>query len=92
MKSLVPQKSGRAGSRSLQVTRAYLHAGNSVGRFLWIRVGSGNPVLKLVAAPLLAVLMLVTLLSVILMLGFALLALSVLWALSKEKRDEPQGS
>jgi len=82
MKCLIPHKSQKAGSRSIEISRAYLRTGETISRSLWVKVSPRHPLLKLVLALPVIGAVLAMFILIVLILGFTLLALALLWALS----------
>ncbi len=83
-KSLVPQQHPqRLGNRSIEVTKIYLHKGESVTRSLWVKVSPKHPLLKLVLAPLAITAALAAFILILLIVIIALLVFSIIWALRK---------
>lgn len=89
--SLVPEEHKSASGQSLEVTRTYLQRGQSVSRSLWVTISPRHPLLKLVMIPPIIGLMLAMSILILLVLGFALLAVALLWGLSKAKHEESEG-
>ena len=81
--SLIPEKHKTIGGRSLEVSRTYLQRGQAVSRSLWIRVSPKHPLLKAVMAPPIAVLVLTMLVLILIMLGFTLLAIALMGAITR---------
>jgi len=81
--SLVPGKHKTISGRSLEVSRTYLQRGQGVSRSLWIRVSPKHPLLKAVMAPPMVVLMLIILVLFLIMLGFTLLAIALMGAITR---------
>jgi len=69
--------------RSLEVTRKYLQRGQGVSRSLWVRVSPKHPLLKVAIAPPMAILMLTMLVLLLIMLGFTLLAIALMGAITR---------
>lgn len=83
--ALVPQNNN-LNRRSVEVTRTYMKRGQGVTRSMWVNVSPRNPVLKVaVALPAAAVIMSMFLLMLI-ALGFVLLGVTLMWALSGKSR------
>jgi hypothetical protein len=80
--SLIPEKHKTIGGRSLEVSRTYLQRGQAVSRSLWIRVSPKHPLLKIIIAPPMVVLMLIILVLFLIMLGFTLLAIVLVGAIT----------
>jgi hypothetical protein len=80
---LVPEKCKPAKRRNLEVSRTYLRRGQAVSRSLWIRVSPRHPLLKVVMVPPMAVFMLGMLVLILIMLGFALLAVALMQAIGR---------
>ncbi len=90
--SLVPEKPKTISGRSLEVTRTYLQSGQAVSRSLWVRVNPKNPLLKVVMVPPMAALMLTMLVLILVVLGFTLLAVALMGAISRaEDKDAEEG-
>jgi len=70
-------------SRSLEVTRTYLQRGQAVSRSLWIRVSPRHPLLKAVMALPMGALVLTMLVLFLIMLGFTLLAIALMGAITR---------
>lgn len=87
-KSLIPQKPERLANRSIEVTRTYLHTGEAVTRSLWVKVSPRHPLLKLVMAPLVISAALAIFVLIMLILAITLLAVALVWTLSKPKRGK----
>jgi hypothetical protein len=81
--SLIPEKHKTIGGRSLEVSRTYLQRGQAVSRYLWIRISPKHPLLKVVIAPPMAILMLTMLVLLLIMLGFTLLAIALMGAITR---------
>ena len=81
--SLVPEKHKTISGRSLEVSRTYLQRGQGVSRSLWIRVSPKHPLLKAVMAPPMAGLMVTVLILILIMLGFTLLAIALMGAITR---------
>ena len=86
--SLVPHQPQGAGSQSIEVTKIYLHKGESVTRSLWVKVSPGHPLLKLVMMPLIITAALAAFLLVMLIVLIFLLVLAIIWALRKPGRGK----
>jgi hypothetical protein len=82
---MLPQRFEGSTSRGIQVTRSYLVRGGMVTRSLWVRVSPRNPLLKLVLVPPTVVAMVVLLILMLVALGFILLAMALMWAISIRK-------
>ncbi len=90
--TLVPRRPDREGHRSLEVTRTYLQRGQTASRSLWIRFSPKNPLLKAVMIPPAVVFALTMLILLLIVLGFTLLAVSLMGAISKGgDKDADQG-
>ena len=87
-KSLVPQQPQRLGSRSIEVTKVYLHKGESVTRSLWVKVSPRHPLLKLVMVPLVITAALAAFILIMLIVIISLLVLAIIWALRKPGRGK----
>ncbi|MEK7281398.1 MAG: hypothetical protein AAB037_03485 [Chloroflexota bacterium] len=88
-KSLVPQQHPqRLGNRSIEVTRIYLHKGESVTRSLWVKISPTHPLLKLALAPLAITAGLVMFFLIMLIVIIALLVLAIVWAIRKPGRGK----
>ena len=86
--ALVPQNQNNLNRRSVEVTRTYLQRGQGVTRSMWVNVSPRNPVLKAVVAVPVAAVMLSMFLLMLMMLGFVLLAITLMWALSGKSHRE----
>jgi len=84
-KALVPAGSASLSRRSIEVTRSYIDRGNSATRSLWVNVSPRNPVAKAIAAVPAAAVMLSMLILMMVMAGFALIAM----ALMMTSRNKP---
>jgi hypothetical protein len=84
--ALVPQNQNNLNRRSVEVTRTYLQRGQGVTRSMWVNVSPRNPVLKAVVAVPAAAVMLSMFFLMLMMLGFVLLAITLMWALSGKSR------
>ena len=69
--------------RSLEVTRTYLQRGQAVSHSLWIRVSPRHPLLKAVMALPMGALVLTMLVLFLIMLGFTLLAIALMGAITR---------
>ncbi len=76
-----------APSRSLEVAGAYLQRGQTVSRSLWVKVSPTNPLLKALAAIPLGALFLVMFIFMMVVLGFALLAVALMAATSRSQKE-----
>lgn len=85
---MLPQRSEGTSSRSIQVTRSYLAKSGVITRSLWVRVSPRNPILKLALVPPTVAAMVVLLILMLVMLGFILLAMALMWAISTPKPKE----
>jgi hypothetical protein len=81
--SLIREKPRTISGRSLEVTRTYLQRGQAVSRLLWIRVSPKHTLSKIIIALPIAVLMLTMLILFLIMLGFTLLAIALMGAISR---------
>ncbi|MBF8265359.1 MAG: hypothetical protein HW384_1223 [Dehalococcoidia bacterium] len=86
--SLVPQEPQRPTNRSIEVTKIYLHKGESVTRSLWVKVNPRHPLLKLVLAPLAITAALAAFILVMLIVVIALLVFSIVWAVRRPGRGK----
>ena len=86
--ALVPQNQNNLNRRSVEVTRTYLQRGQGVTRSMWVNISPRNPVLKAVVAVPAAAVMLSMFLLMLMMLGFVLLAITLMWALSGKSHRE----
>jgi hypothetical protein len=86
--ALVPQNQDNLNRRSVDVTRTYLQRGQGVTRSMWVNISPRNPVLKAVVAVPAAAVMLSMFLLMMLMLGFVLLSVTLMWALSGKSHRE----
>jgi len=84
-KALVPAGGASLSRRSIEVTRSYIDRGNSATRSLWVNVSPRNPVAKAIAAVPAAAVMLSMLILMMVMAGFALIAM----ALMMTSRNKP---
>lgn len=89
---LVPEKHKTVSGRSLEVTSTYLQRGQGVSRSLWIRVSPKHPLLKAVMAPPIAVLALTMLVLLLIMLGFTLLAIALMGAITRGGAKDTEDS
>ncbi len=87
---LVPEKHKSTDGRSLEVTKTYLHRGQSVTRSLWVKVSPKHPLLKVVMAAPMAALFLTMLVLFVIVLGFTLLAMAFMQTMGgmREKDDD----
>ena len=81
--SLIPEKHKTIGGRSLEVSRTYLQRGEAVSHSLWIRVSPRHPLLKAVMALPMGALVLTMLVLFLIMLGFTLLAIALMGAITR---------
>lgn len=86
--ALVPQNQNNLNRRSAEVTRTYLQRGQGVTRSMWVNVSPRNPVLKAVVAVPAAAVMLSMFFLMLMMLGFVLLTITLMWALSGKSHRE----
>lgn len=86
--SLDRRRNEIVGNRSLEVTRTYLQRGQAASRSVWIRVSPKNPLLKVALALPIGALMLMMLILILIALGFTLLAVAFMSALSKREENE----
>ena len=86
--ALVPQNQNNLNRRSVEVTRTYLQRGQGATRSMWVHISPRNPVLKAVVAVPVAAVMLSMFLLMLMMLGFVLLAVTLMWALSGKSHRE----
>ena len=87
-KSLVPHQPQGMGSRSIEVTKIYLHKGESVTRSLWVKVSPRHPLLKLVMAPVVITAALAAFILIMLIVIIALLVFAIIWTLRKPGRGK----
>ena len=87
---MLPQKFEGTSSRGIQVTRSYLARGGMVTRSLWVKISPRNPLLKLVLVPPIVVAMVALLILMLVALGFILLAIALIWAISIRKPRETE--
>ncbi len=86
--SLVPEKRKTTSGRSLEVTRTYIERGQGVTRSIWVRVSPKHPLLKVVTALPIGALALTMFVLILIILGFTLLAMAVMAAISSgEEKD-----
>ena len=84
----VRRKGKPVSVRSLEVTRAYLGRGQAVCRSVWIKVSPRHPLLKAVVALPVGVLVVTMLVFILIVLGFTLLAVALMTAISRgEEKD-----
>ena len=81
-KALVPANDTSLSRRSIEVTRSYINRGNSTTRSLWVNIRPRNPILKTIVALPAAAVMLGMLILMMLIAGFALLAIALMMAKS----------
>ena len=86
--ALVTQNQNNLNRRSVEVTRTYLQRGQSVTRSMWVNICPRNPVLKAVVAVPAAAVMLSMFLLILMILGFVLFAVTLMWALSGKSHKE----
>ena len=86
--ALVPQSPNNLNRRSVEVTRTYLQRGQGVTRSMWVNISPRNPVLKAVVAVPAAAVMLSMFILMLMALGFVLLAITLMWALSGKSHRE----
>jgi hypothetical protein len=86
--ALVPQNQNNLNRRSVEVTRTYLQRGQGVTRSMWVNISPKNPVLKAVVAVPAAAVILSMFLLMLMALGFVLLAITLMWALSGKSHRE----
>ncbi|MBA7613623.1 hypothetical protein ES703_20877 [subsurface metagenome] len=79
---MLPQKPEKTPERSIEVTRIYLDRGGTVARSLWVTISPRNPLLKLALAPLIIALMMALLILMLVAMGFMLLAIALMRAIS----------
>jgi hypothetical protein len=85
-KALVPSDDTSLSRRSIEVTRTYVRRGHGVTRSLWVNISPRNPILKAVAAVPAAAVMLSMLILMMIIAGFALLAVALMLASSGKPR------
>jgi ribosomal protein L16/L10AE len=86
-KALVPANDTSLSRRSLEVTRTYINRGNSTTRSLWVNIQPRNPILKAIVAVPAAAGMLGMLILMMVIAGFALLAMALMLAKSGATRS-----
>ena len=86
--ALVPQNQNNLNRRSVEVTRTYLQRGQGATRSMWVNISPRNPVLKAVVAVPAAAVMLSMFILMLMALGFVLLAITLMWALSGKSHRE----
>ena len=84
--SLAPEKRKTTSGRSLELTRTYIQRGQGVTRSIWVRVSPKHPLLKAVMALPVGALALTMLLLILIILGFTLLAMALMGAMSRAGR------
>lgn len=84
--AMLPERREDASTRSIEVTRTYLHRGGVATRGLWVKVAPQNPILKVLLIPPFIVMTAALLVLLLLILGFILLAALVVAALPKGKK------
>ena len=89
--SLVPEKHKSITGRSLEVTRIYLQRGQAVSRSLWIKASPKNPLLKAAVALPIGAVMLMMLFLILIALGFTLMAVALMSALSRREGNTEGG-
>ena len=82
---MLPQRFEGTTNRVIQVTRSHLARGGMVTRSLWVKISPRNPLLKLVLLPPMVLAMVVLLILMLVALGFILLAMALMWAISIRK-------
>jgi hypothetical protein len=87
-KALVPADDTSLSRRSIEVTRTYVRRGHGVTRSLWVNISPRNPILKAVVAVPAAAVMLSMLILMMIIAGFALLAVALMLASSGKPRKE----
>jgi hypothetical protein len=81
-KTLVPVNDTSLPRRSVEVTRTCVRRGQGVTRALWVNISPRNPILKDVAAVPAAAVMLSMMILMMVIAGFALLAMALMLAKS----------
>ena len=79
---LVPANDTSLSRRSIEVTRTYVNRGHGVTRSLWVNIRPRNPLLNAVVAVPAAAIMLSMLVLMMIIAGFALLAVALMLATS----------
>lgn len=79
---MLPPKPEKTPDRSIAVTRIYLDRGGIAARSLWVTIRPRNPLLKLALAPFIIALMVALLILMLVVLGFILLAVALMRAIS----------
>jgi len=87
-KALVPQEPGTPKQRSVEVIHTYLQKGQGFTRSVWVKISPKNLALRLIIVPPLVLIGSLIFLLILLALGFSLMALSLYWALSRQKQEE----
>ncbi len=90
--SLLPEKRKTTSGRSLEITRTYIQRGQGVTRSIWVRVSPKHPLLKAVMALPVGALALTMLLLILIILGFTLLAMVLMGAMSRAGRKDIEES
>jgi hypothetical protein len=86
--ALVPQDQNNLNRRSVEVTRTYLQRGQGATRSMWVNISPRNPVLKVAVAVPAAVVILSMFILMLMALGFVLLVITLVWALSWKSHRE----
>ena len=81
--SVVCRRDETISKQSLEVSRTYLQRGQAVTHCLWIRVSPKHPLLKAAMIPPIAAFVLTMLVLFLIMLGFTLLAIALMGAISR---------
>ena len=84
-KALVPAGSASLSRRGIEVTRSYIDRGQGATRSLWVNISPRNPIAKAIAAVPAAAVMFSMLILMMVMAGFALIAM----ALMMTSRNKP---
>jgi hypothetical protein len=87
-KALVPVDDRSLSRRSIEVSRTYINRGQGITRSLWVNISPGNPLLKAVVAVPAAAVMLTMLILMMIIAGFALLAVALMLATSGKQLKE----
>ncbi len=87
----IVRKNRNVGKRSLEVTRKYLQRGQSVTQSTWIRVSPKNPLLKAVLTLPIGAVVLIMLILILIAMGFTLMALALMSALSRGEGNTDGG-
>ena len=87
----IVRRNKNQGGRSLEVTRTYLHRGQGISRSIWIKVSPKNSLAKAILALPVGAFILIMLIVILIALGFTLIAVTLMSALSGREGNSKGG-